>query len=171
MTKQNDRTRWIALGVAALLIVIDQLMKVWVYTALRFEESITVIPGLFSLTYVENRGAAFGIFQGRAGLLAVITGLFLVALLAALLTGYFQEKLMNWTLALIIAGGFGNLIDRVLRGYVVDFLDFSALFHFPVFNFADCCVVVGAILMIISILRVEFPKAKASHSSDKAEME
>lgn len=172
MTKQNKYTRLIAVGAAVVLVIIDQMLKVWAYSSLRLGENISVIPGLFSLTYVENRGAAFGIFQGRTGLLAVVTGIFLAVLLVLLLAGYFQDKLLSWSVALVIAGGGGNLIDRVVRGFVVDFLDFSALFHFPVFNFADCCVVVGAALMLISIFISESPKAQKTISlPDKGETE
>ena len=143
-------TAYIALFVSLILIVVDQVIKIWAYQSL---------PHLLRLTYVENFGAAFGILQQKRWLLIGITVAVLAFLVWTLLAKKVTEKPMVWSFALIIAGGAGNLIDRMQRGFVVDYLDVSPLFSFPVFNFADCCVVIGTALMIFYILVLE-PKQR-----------
>jgi len=140
----------ITLAVAALLVGLDQWIKAWAYTGL--EQRITVIPGVFYLTYLENTGAAFGLFQGRALALGIVSIVILAAVIYFLLSGKAQGHTLIWGLTLILAGGVGNLIDRLVRGFVIDYLDFSALFGFPIFNLADCFVVVGTALMMVHIL-------------------
>ena len=108
---------------------------------------------------MENRGAAFGIFQGRVGLLSIVTLAVIAVAVWLLISGKIRHKLAMWSVGLIVAGGLGNLIDRIFRAFVVDYLDVSPLFHFPVFNFADCCVVIGTALMIFYILVLE-PKQR-----------
>lgn len=144
--------RFVALAIAAVLVGIDQLIKIRVLEGLAHMGSVEVVPSLFYLTYVENRGAAFGILQDKTSLLSVVTAVVLLAILYIILSGRVEGRFFNFCLALIVAGGAGNLIDRIRIGFVVDYLDFSALFGFPVFNFADCCVVVGTILLLIGIL-------------------
>lgn len=140
-----------ALSASVFLIVLDQLLKLWVLSSLTSGgSSIMLIPGLLQLTYVENRGAAFGIFQGRVEILSIAT-FAVVLFFIYLLIRKVKNRLAMCSLTLIIAGGIGNLIDRVTRGFVVDFFDISPLFNFPVFNFADCCVVVGTVLLVIYI--------------------
>lgn len=145
----------IVLIVSALLVLADQLIKLWVLAALPGAPSVTLIPGLLQLTYVENRGAAFGIFQGRVGLLSIVTLAVIAVAVWLLVSGKIRHKLAMWSVGLIVAGGLGNLIDRIFRAFVVDYLDVSPLFHFPVFNFADCCVVVGTILLAVWLLFLE----------------
>lgn len=150
------------LGTAALLIAADQLLKIWVLDTLAGGPSRMLIPGFLQLTYVENRGAAFGIFQGRVGLLSIFTVIVIAAIAYLLIRGKFNgNKLIMWCSGLLIAGGIGNLIDRLFRGFVVDYLDISPLFYFPVFNLADCCVVVGTFLIMIYFLFFENKKGKA----------
>ena len=144
------KTKYIALTVAALLVGLDQWIKAWAAAGLT--QRISVIPGLFYLTYLENTGAAFGIFQGQTLALAIVSMVILAALLFLLLSGKISHRLAIWGISLIVAGGVGNLIDRLARGFVIDYLDFSALFGFPIFNFADCLVVIGTGLVILYIL-------------------
>lgn len=132
------------------LIAVDQITKIWAVTQLHeAERIIPIIDGVFELHYTENRGVAFGMLEGQLWLF-VPTTLFIVALLSAMLmrSPLRQFKLFTIPAVMIIAGAIGNLIDRILYGYVIDFLYFK-LIDFPIFNFADCCVVVGAILLII----------------------
>ena len=159
-------TRWLALAVAALLAAIDQIIKLWALNVLRPVYQIVVIPGLFNLTFVENRGAAFGIMQGRTVLLSVIVGLVLVAGVYLILARRLESNFMVWVAAIILSGGAGNLIDRISYGYVVDYLDFSAIFGFPVFNFADCCVVIGTFLLLFYVIRQDLERAKAAKAEE-----
>jgi signal peptidase II len=160
-----NKTRGLSTAMAVILIALDQLIKDWALTHLRPVGSITVIPGLFCLTYVENRGAAFGILQGNTRLLSIITGMVMIVALIVVYSGRLRGNFLIYTVMLIIAGGLGNLIDRVSRGFVVDYLDFSALFGFPVFNLADCCVVAGTLLLIFYILIFERRESKRAGQS------
>jgi signal peptidase II len=154
------KTKIFATAMAAVLIALDQLIKFWAAAVLQPVYTISVLPGFFRLTYVENRGAAVGLFQGNARLLSIITGVVMLGVLLYVYIGKHRDRLFVYTLMLVIAGGVGNFIDRVRQGFVVDYLDFSALFGFPVFNLADCCVVVGAMLMIFYALREEYREKK-----------
>ncbi len=148
-------SNYVLLLISGALVAVDQLLKLLALRYLAGNPSMELIPGLLQLTYVENRGAAFGIFQGRVGLLSLVTLAVLVILILFLLKGKIQHPVGRWSFCLIIAGGFGNLIDRVFRSFVVDYLDISPLFSFPVFNFADCCVVCGSILLVLYFLHFE----------------
>jgi lipoprotein signal peptidase len=143
------------------LAAMDQGIKIWALQQLAPVHQIPVIAGFFNLTYVENRGAAFGILQGRTTLLIAIVSLVLLVVIAYLLVGKPQGLSLEISLLLIVAGGAGNLIDRAYRGFVVDYLDFSSLFGFPVFNFADCCVVIGTFLMVLVMFYQDYIAAKA----------
>jgi len=168
-------TKFTALLSAAVLIIIDQVIKLWALAALAPPDgvSITVIPGLFLLTYVENPGAAFGILNGATGFLSITVSIVLIVAISAIVSGKIKDKFLIFAASLVIAGGAGNLIDRLWRGFVVDYLDFSALFGFPVFNFADCCVVTGTILILIYILFFDeqHKESIAPEASDKPEKE
>jgi len=162
-------TKYLALAVAALLVGVDQWVKAWAYTGL--EESIAVIPGVFYLTYLENTGAAFGLFQGRALVLGIISVVILAAVLYLLFSSKTNGRILIWGLSLVFSGGVGNLIDRVTRGFVIDYLDFSALFGFPIFNLADCFVVVGTVLLMIHIIFFENKKRLPQDKLDTIETE
>ncbi len=135
----------------AFLIAIDQIIKFIVLKHLEPIGSITVIDKVLSLTYVENTGAAFGSFSGYTRLLSVFTALVLIVGLIYLLSGKIQSKVVYWGLTLIIAGGAANLIDRVGRHFVIDYID-PLFVKFAVFNFADILVTVGAFIVIIYLL-------------------
>ena len=152
--------KYLALALAVLLVGADQWSKALAYAGL--SERITVIPGLFYLTYLENTGAAFGLFQGQALTLGVVSIVVLAGILYLLLSGKVEDRALVWGLSLIFAGGAGNLIDRLSRGFVIDFLDFSALFGFPIFNLADIYVVVGTGLMMIYIIFFDKKKTEAT---------
>lgn len=139
---------WLAL----LVLVADQLTKVWVIQSFSLGESIQLLP-VFSFTYARNYGAAFS-FLGDAGgwqrwlftLIAVVVSVVLSVWLSKLQRPQWKLSL---ALVLIIAGAIGNLIDRSLYGYVVDFLHvYYQDWHYPVFNIADCAITIGAALLI-----------------------
>lgn len=142
----------IVLAVIAGLVGLDQLTK-WLTVTYLQDAPVTLIPGIFELTYVENRGAAFGMMQGGRWLFVAFTAVVMLALLWLLLFGKFRtHRLFNISLILVVAGGIGNLIDRVAQGFVVDMIHifWEAIgFDFPVFNFADCCVVIGSVMLLI----------------------
>ena len=126
--------------VIILLIGIDQLIKNWALNVLRYKGAISVIENVFNLTSVENRGAAFGLFQNNQIIFIV------VALIASIVGLYALHSIM-----LIIAGALGNLIDRIRLDFVVDYFDFVFIWNY-VFNLADCFIVVGTILLCLYVL-------------------
>lgn len=141
---------YIVFGLSLLVAALDYLIKILVMNNLKPVGSLTVIPGLFSLTYVENRGAAFGMLSNARWVFILFTILVIIALIYVVIKKRIESKLFNAAVILIIGGGIGNLIDRIFYGYVVDYLSVS--FFPPVCNFADYCVTVGAALMVIYLL-------------------
>ncbi len=150
--------------VIAMLVIIDQLFKIWAYNVTAMGD-FTLIPGVFKISYVENTGAAFNLFAGSRWPLVIVTA----ALLAAIAYLIFSQKITEDTvvsgLCLILSGGFSNMFDRLIKGYVVDCLDFTPLINFPVFNFADICVVMGA-AMLIYYVAIEEPRKKAAEKTE-----
>ncbi len=133
------------------LVAIDQLVKLWTISTLKEKPAIVLWPGVFELTYVENRGAAFGILQNQQWLFTILT----IAMIVGLAYVYFRlgpEKKFRLTKVcsiVVMAGAIGNLLDRVLRHFVVDTFYFKWI-DFPVFNVADCYVVVFGILFCLT---------------------
>ena len=137
--------------IAIFLIVIDQLVKWWVRGAIPLGESIPFIPHLMDLTYVQNTGAAFSSFSGLTWLLALVSLIATVVIALLLRRDFFPSPLGRFTLALLLSGAAGNLIDRVFLGFVTDMFQ-TTFINFAVFNVADICVVVGGILMVAYVL-------------------
>ena len=143
----------VALLCAGVMVWLDQWTKILAVRHLK-EAPFVLWDGVFELTYVENRGAAWGLGQGGRWIFVAITALLIAALLYLLLSGRLDgQKWLLVACVLIGAGGVGNLIDRVRDGFVVDFFYFS-LIDFPVFNVADCFVVIGSFLMAFCVLFV-----------------
>ena len=136
-----------------LLTVVDQFTKYLAFTRLRGQENWILIPGVFELEYVENRGAAFGMLQEKQLLFFLIAVLVLAGVLYMLwrMPDGKHYRPLAVCLMLIASGAVGNMIDRITQSYVVDFLYFS-LINFPIFNVADCyvtCSAVGLVLLIM----------------------
>ncbi len=126
----------------ALLTAIDQIIKRFVEVKLFPVESVDFIPGFLRWEYVENTGAAFGSFSNNTLLLVYITGIAILAGIIAIVAKKFKNKFLLTTVVIIISGGLGNLIDRIFRGYVIDYIC-TEFIDFPVFNFADILVCCG----------------------------
>ena len=136
-----------------LLVALDQATKHVVRASFALHEFRPVIPGFFSLTYVQNRGAAWGILSGW-GFLLVALAVVMLVVLARYRAKIFGDGLLGRIAFILLSGGIiGNLIDRAVLGYVVDFLDFYAgQSHFPAFNVADSCICVGVGLYMVASL-------------------
>jgi len=147
--------RWLLLS--ALIVLFDQLTKVLVVRSFTLGQRRPVIDGFFDLTLVYNKGAAFSFLAGAGGWqrwFFIGLGLAAVAFMLYLLWRHGQQKLFALGIALILGGAIGNIIDRILRGQVVDFvLLFWKDFYWPAFNVADCGITVGAALLILDELR------------------
>ena len=141
------------ISVIIVLIIIDQIIKLLIVGTIGMSgESITIIPNFIELTYVQNLGAAFGLFSERLWLICLDLLIIFAILKFIRNKKYEKGELTNWGVSLILAGGIGNLIDRVFRGAVVDYIDITKLFNWPVFNLADVYIVIGVILVFILIL-------------------
>lgn len=129
---------------------IDQLLKFLVAEYLKPVSSVDVIPGLFSLTYVENKGAAFGIMSNMRWVFIVFTLIIVAVLIYIVIKNEIKSKLFIVSAILLIGGGIGNLIDRIFNGYVIDYLSLS--FFPPVCNFADYCITFGSVILVIYLI-------------------
>jgi signal peptidase II len=148
-----------ALIAIVFLIIVDQLSKIWAVATLGSGRDILLWEGVFHLAYIENKGAAFGMLQGKQWFLIIMTIVVLIGIVIYL-RKIPRNKSGNWAkfaFVLIISGAIGNLIDRVFFGYVRDFLYFR-LIDFPVFNLADTFVVVGVMVLLVVILFGEIEK-------------
>lgn len=140
-----------------LLTALDQFSKWIVLQKLTEYESVPLLRGVFHFTYCENRGAAFGILQNQVWIFALITVAVLVAVIYYMLRVRPKSKWLNVSFMLLVSGALGNFIDRIFRGFVVDFFDFC-LIHFPIFNVADCFVVIGAVMLAVYLIFSEYRK-------------
>ena len=144
------------LGIASLVLVLDQITKYAITRAFTLHESVEVTP-FFNLVLVYNKGAAFSLLSDAAGWqrgLFILIALGAAVLILRLLRTHAAETLFCLALALILGGAVGNVIDRVYLGAVIDFLDFHAHgMHWPAFNVADSAITCGVVLMIYDALR------------------
>ena len=149
-SKLLSRPKLLVYGVIVVLLVFfDQWSKGQVIQHLSGGRVVTVLPRLLQFRYMENTGAAFSVLTGRTLFLSIVTALILAVAVLLLVFQKVHKTLDQVAIVLLVAGGAGNLIDRVARHYVVDFIE--VLFtNFAVFNFADCCVTVGAAILILS---------------------
>lgn len=138
-------------------LIADRLTKVWALNSLSKVDEIVIIKNIFGFSYLENRGAAFGVFQNKVFLLGIVTSIVIAAMIFYLLKYKPASKLLRVSIALIISGAVGNLIDRFAYKFVVDFIlvHYKDVYYYPTFNVADMLVVVGTILLAICIIRDE----------------
>ena len=165
------------LAVMAAIVFVDQLSK-WLIVTYLPDGGVDIIKGIFRFTYVENRGAAFGMLSNNRWVFLVVSTIAILLLLVYMFKWRPESKLGCTALTFVIGGGIGNMIDRVLLGYVVDFLDFCA---FPrlwmwVFNVADAFVCVGAgmliLYLVLEIIKEEkIKKASAATAGGENENE
>lgn len=140
----------IYIAIIVILPILAQCIRTVIESNVKPEGFITVIPGVFSLTYSENRGVAFGLFQDGTVIFAITTSIVIIVFAVLLIKNYKKSKLFAVSAALIIGGGLGNLFERIVLGYVVDYLSLS--FFPPICNFADYCITAGTICLIVYLL-------------------
>lgn len=164
-----------ALLLAVLLVGIDQFTKWLVYTNMEKNTAINLIKfgdtEVLNLYYCTNEGAAFSMMENKTFFLVAVTSIVIIALIVGLLTKKIRRAPYVVSVALIIGGGLGNLVDRLFNnGSVVDFIDFR-LINFPIFNFADICAVVGGILLCLFVVidEIKDTKAKKAEKSRQSE--
>ena len=154
---------YIALAAAAGLIGLDQLTKILIDSNMQLHQSIPIISfgdtNVLNITYERNPGAAFSIL--------LFTAVVIVVMLYLMLSKRVKKPTYIWSMSLIVAGGIGNLINRVIRGEVVDFIDVRII-NFAVFNVADICAVLGALGLLLFVVADEIKEQKNKRSAKKS---
>ena len=158
---------WILpLCIVAGVVALDQISKVLVLN-LMYEGQVVLIPGVLNFTYVENRGMAFGLLSEHRWVFLVLSTVG-IALMSLYLWYYAKTTLARVGLSLVIAGGIGNMIDRLILGFVVDFIDFCAFdFWVWVFNVADAAVCVGAAVFLLGLVLELLQEARGKQENGK----
>lgn len=159
ITKKSARDYILYSAIIAVGIFLDQITKWLSVKFLSVVDTVPIIKNVIHLTYVENRGAAFGMFKDQRWIFMTTSTVMIVGLLAYLYLGLAENKLYEISIAMIISGGIGNMIDRIALQYVIDFIDFR-LINFAVFNGADSFVCVGAGLLVLALVRDIIKEAK-----------
>ena len=154
---------YVALAVAAGLIGLDQLTKILVDSNMELGGSIPIISfgeiQVLKITNVRNPGAAFSILEGKQIFLIIFTGIIVLAMLYLMISKKVKRPAYVWSMSLIVAGGIGNLIDRIIRGEVIDFIDVRII-NFAIFNVADICAVLGSAGLLIFVVVDEIKEHK-----------
>lgn len=146
--------------IALIVFFIDQIIKL---LATKYLTSINLIPGFLSLIYAKNEGVAFSMFWGNRWFIIIISVLLVSFLLWTLnkeyLKGSEEKSLKNFTFGILLGGIFGNLFDRILRGYVVDYISLNFFgYSFPIFNLADVFITLGVIFMLVFFIKEDSSK-------------
>jgi len=150
---------WIVSGWVAAIVLVDQATKLLIHRSMRLYQSVPIIDGFFNLTYVRNTGAAFGIFAGSAEVFRrpflIAVSIVAIGVIVMMVRRLSAENIgLATALSFILGGAIGNLIDRVLHGEVIDFLDcYWGNYHWPAFNIADSFITVGVTITLIILLR------------------
>ena len=141
---------------SSIFLIIDVIIKLIVKNCLFLNQSIKIIDNFFYITYVRNTGAAWSILSGKQLFLILVSLFIVISLFIYLYKKKTYTKIEKIGYSMLIAGAVGNLIDRIVYGYVIDYLNFYIFnYNFPVFNFADTCIVIGIVLLCISSWREE----------------
>ena len=169
ITKKSARDYALYSAIIVVGIILDQITKWLSVKFLSVVDTVPIIKNVIHLTYVENRGAAFGMFKDQRWIFMTTSTVMIVGLIAFLYLGFAENKLYEISIAMIISGGIGNMIDRLSLKYVVDFIEVKLIYFPYIFNVADCCVVIGcsliALQLIIEIINEKKEKKKAEISS------
>ncbi|MGF3066202.1 signal peptidase II [Facklamia sp. P12950] len=140
--------------ITAIIVILDQTLKIWTQNHLTLNQTLEIIPDFFQLNYIHNTGAGWGLFAGQRFFLIGVTFLVIFYLVYLIWKNRYHSPWTKLAYALLLGGAVGNLIDRLVRGYVVDMLQIR-LFDFPIFNLADVALTLGVILLIIMVIWTE----------------
>ena len=141
--------KWLMLAI--LLILLDQTVKFFVAEGLSQTASIAIIPHVVNFIYVKNTGAAFSMFSDKTVILGLVSIVFCIGVICLWFMKREKHFMLELSLALLFSGAFGNAIDRIFRGYVVDFIE-TAFIKFPVFNIADIAITFGTVCLMIYLI-------------------
>lgn len=168
MKKLNVTGKQILLYVLTFLIIVvgDQVTKIIVDHTLQLGDSYAIIDQFFYFTYTHNYGAAWGSFQGALNLFFIVSIIATIAIVYFFVQSQAYQKLTRFGLILVFSGMIGNLLDRIVFGFVRDFIDFIILgYNFPIFNVADIAITIGIVLIIIEVGLEEYKAWKISKSN------
>lgn len=156
MKKKQDIIK--VVGLILGLLIIDQLVKIYIVIAKPSQE---IIPGVLSVAYVENTGGAFG-FGSNSIITIIVSNFIVLGIVIKFLVSQFDriDKLTKTMLCMVLAGGISNLLDRLVRGFVVDYIDIRSLFSFPVFNIADIYLVLGWLMLVFLTIKYALKSQK-----------
>ena len=156
-TAKISRKKWLIIDVVlfVVLLVIDQMTKIWAISRLKGQSAIVLWDGVLELNYLENRGSAFGMLQNQKFFILFVGCIFMAAILFFLIKLPNEKKfrMTHILLSMVVAGGIGNMIDRIRFDFVVDFISF-VLINFPIFNGADCFIVIGTLSLFVLFMFV-----------------
>lgn len=152
------------IAISTIFLIIDQITKAIIELN---NVKVVVIKDFFNLTYVQNTGAAWSMFQGKTALL-IIVSVVMLALIYNMTFSFSRSKFNDFAFGLLFGGVLGNLVDRVFYGFVRDFLDFKIFgYNFPVFNIADSAIIIGVMLLIITSIKGDNKDGNSSKSRRK----
>lgn len=137
--------------IAAVIVGLDQFFKYMVISNISLTDTVEFIKGIINFVYVKNTGAAFGIFAGKTYILSIVSVLVCAALILFMIKNKNKSTMLSLSLSMVLGGAIGNLIDRIVRGYVIDYIE-PMFIDFPVINFADVAITVGAFLLVIYVI-------------------
>lgn len=154
-TKKIASSYLLAILSFVILVIIDQISKYYISHTMKLHDSISIIDGVFEIHYIQNRGAAWGMFENQQLLFlcSTIIACIICIVFYVKATRADKLKMLRFTLILVLSGGIGNCVDRIRFQYVIDFI-YVKLIDFPVFNIADCYVTIGFFIIVILILFV-----------------
>ena len=158
MNAKYEMSDFLSVGIAVIVVIVDQLTKLWIMSNFALHGQQSIIPGFFNLVYVTNTGAAFGFLAGNNSFLRQMffVAVALIALIVIIVSYKHlknQGRIFIYALGLIAGGAVGNLIDRLRLGSVVDFLDFYiGSYHWPAFNAADSAISIGVGLFLLGTI-------------------
>ena len=150
-------------GISIIVLIIDQILKLLVQS---FETNVSIIKNLFAISYYQNTGAAWSILEGEQ-LLLIIISLVMIVIVYSMMFSFEENKLTNIAFGILFGGIIGNLIDRVLFGYVRDFIAITIFgYHFPIFNIADIGICVGCFFLVVYIFFFDKESEKKDEMGD-----
>jgi len=142
------------IGLSSIFLIIDVIIKLIVKNTVLVHQSIKIIDNFFYITYVKNTGAAWSILSGKQIFLIIFSIIVVIMLIIYLCKKKEYNKFEIYGYSLLLGGAIGNLVDRIIYGYVIDYLNFYIFnYDFPIFNIADCCIVIGIMLLFIDTWR------------------
>lgn len=161
----GGRLMYVYYIIAAIIIIVDQITKWVVVKNMELYEQITIVKDFFYFTSHRNKGAAWGILEGKMIFFYIVTTIVVIGVIYYMQKYARNDKLLAISLSFVLGGAIGNFIDRLFRGEVVDFLDFIIFgYDFPIFNVADSSLVVGVTLILIATFIDEKQKKKGNNS-------